>query len=455
MRDDAELLRCYAENRAEDAFAELVRRHVNLVYSCALRQVNGDAHLAQDVTQVVFTDLARKAATLAGHRVLAGWLFTSTRFAAAKIVRGERRRHTREQEAQTMNEILHDSAEKLDWERVRPVIDEALGELGEADREAVLLRFFEGRDFASVGAKLSLAENTARMRVERALDKLHASLARRGVTSTTGALAVALATQAVAAAPLGCAATVTGAALAGATAGVGAGAVVTFMSMTKLQIGIASAIAVAGATGIAVQGKTNTALRQEIAGLHQPADIVALRTENERLARVANEVAALRRDDAELARVSDEAAALKVQLQAQAARTVVPAKKAPEPAVSGEVLPMGSVDRLPTAKFRVAPVYPLEMRNAGTQGEAMVEFIVDAAGKVRNAYAVKSSHPEFGTAAVEAVSKWQFDAGQKGGRAVNTIMTVPIVFTGVAKEQGSAGTPVPKAAKSVITDSWF
>lgn len=455
MRDDAELLRCYAESRAEDAFAELVRRHVNLVYSCALRQVNGDAHLAQDVAQTVFTDLARKAVALAGHRVLAGWLFTSTRFAAAKLVRGERRRQTREQEAHTMNEILHDSAEKLDWERVRPVIDEALGELGEADREAVLLRFFEGRDFASVGAKLSLAENAARMRVERALDKLHASLARRGVTSTTGALAVALATQAVAAAPLGCAATVTGAALAGATAGVGAGAWVTFMTMTKLQIGIAGAIAVAAATGIAMQGKTNASLREEIAGLHQPADIDALRMENERLARVANEVAALRRDDAELARVSEEAAALKVQLQAQAARTVAPAKKAAATAVSGEVLPMSKVDRVPTAKFRAMPVYPVELRKAGTEGEATVEFIVDAAGKVRNAQAVKSSDPEFGTAAVEALSKWQFDAGQKGGRAVNTIMTMQIVFAG-AKEEGSAGTPVPKSeSKPVAADSWF
>src|SRR5436189_6234372 len=96
IRDDAELLRHYAEEGVEDAFAELVRRHVNLVYSAALRQVNGDAHLAADATQLVFTDLARKADSLVGHRVLAGWLFTSTRFAAAKLVRGERRRHARE-----------------------------------------------------------------------------------------------------------------------------------------------------------------------------------------------------------------------------------------------------------------------------------------------------------------------------------------------------------------------
>src|SRR4051812_26214927 len=156
MTDDAELLRRYAEEAADDAFAELVRRHVNLVYSAALRQVNGDAHLAADVTQLVFTDLARKAAFLVKHRVLAGWLFTSTRFAAAKLVRGERRRQAREQESQLMPEFYDDeSAARLDWQRVRPVLDEALAELSETDREAILMRFFEGRDFASVGARLN------------------------------------------------------------------------------------------------------------------------------------------------------------------------------------------------------------------------------------------------------------------------------------------------------------
>src|SRR6185295_2427868 len=137
MLDDAELLRRYAATRAEEDFAALVRRHVNLVYSAALRQVNGDAHLAQDVTQEVFTDLARKAGAVAQHRVLAAWLFTSTRFAAAKAVRGERRRHAREAEAQLMQELNRDSAAALDWARVRPVLDDVLGELAEPDREAI------------------------------------------------------------------------------------------------------------------------------------------------------------------------------------------------------------------------------------------------------------------------------------------------------------------------------
>src|SRR5688500_1405946 len=169
MKDDIELLRCYAEEGANDAFSELVQRHVNFVYSAALRQLNGDAHLAADATQLVFADLARKAGTLLEHRVLAGWLFTSTRYATAKLVRGERRRHAREVEAQLMQEINDDPTAQLDWQRVRPVLDDVIGELSAADREAILLRFFEGRDYASVGAQLRLSDNTARMRVERAL----------------------------------------------------------------------------------------------------------------------------------------------------------------------------------------------------------------------------------------------------------------------------------------------
>src|SRR3982750_4785285 len=144
MKDDATLLAGYVRNRSETDFAELVRRHVNLVYSSALRQVNGDTHLAQDVTQTVFTDLARKASSLTSHRVLAGWLFTSTRFAAAKMVRGEQRRRRREQEVHSMQEIsASDSSAALDWNRLRPVLDDALAELNDRDRDAILLRNLE------------------------------------------------------------------------------------------------------------------------------------------------------------------------------------------------------------------------------------------------------------------------------------------------------------------------
>src|SRR5882672_2564349 len=172
MNGDTELLRRYVEDRSEAAFAELVRLHLNLVYFAALRQVGGDAHRAKDVAQAVFTDLARTASALSRHAVLTGWLYTSTHYAAAKAVRAEQRRQTHEQEARTMNEILQSSAPETDWDRLRPVLDDVMLQLNEADREAVLLRFFEGRPFADVGAKLRLSEDAARMRVERALDKM-------------------------------------------------------------------------------------------------------------------------------------------------------------------------------------------------------------------------------------------------------------------------------------------
>lgn len=215
MNEDSELLRRYAEERAEDALAEIVRRHVGLVYHAALRQA-GDAALAEEVTQVVFADLARKAGGLAGRASITGWLYTSTRFAATKARRGEQRRRAREQEIFAMQALTHDSP-AADWERLRPLIDEALHELDERDREAVLLRFFEGRPLAEVGAALAVSEEAARKRVARALDELQGLLARRGITSTATALVLAMSAQAGAAVPAGLAASV----MAGALAGVG------------------------------------------------------------------------------------------------------------------------------------------------------------------------------------------------------------------------------------------
>lgn len=280
MLTDAELLRRYAEDKSEGAFAELVARHVDLVYSAALRQVGGDAHRAQDVAQVVFTALARKAPALTRHPVLTGWLYTATQHAAAKTIRGEARRHAREQEAFAM-QTTHDSpprgdTQSVDWQRVRPVLDAAMGELGERDREAVLLRFFARRPFAEIGATLNLSEDAARMRTERALDKLHGLLARRGVTSTSSALAVALSAQAVAAAPAGVAAAVAGAAFTAAGAGASglaaAMGVFTFMNTAK----VAATIVVAG--GLAGMGFGLYAIQRSQAAEEAAAALTAERS---------------------------------------------------------------------------------------------------------------------------------------------------------------------------------
>lgn len=211
MVDDAELLRRYANARSEEAFTELVERHLSLVYHAAYRRT-GQAQLAEDATQYVFIALARNAAALSRHAVLTGWLYTTTRFAASRILRVERRRQLREQEAYAMQNVL--SPPDVDWDRIRPALDGVMDQLSEHDRTAVLLRYFEGRTFTDVGLVLELTEEAARKRVERSVEKLRVLLGRRGIASTSAALAVMLSNQAGLAAPAGLAATVTGAAMA-------------------------------------------------------------------------------------------------------------------------------------------------------------------------------------------------------------------------------------------------
>src|SRR6266571_8581450 len=199
MMPDTELLTRYANRRDEAAFSELVRRHLDHVYSTALRLVGRDTQLAEDVTQAVFTDLARKAGSLRDCQALSGWLHTSARFAAAKVVRAEQRRRQRERITLTMPPTP--SASVPDWEQVRSFLDETIAELGDTERDALLLRYFEKKPFAEVGAALGLSENAARMRVERALDRLRSHLAAKGITSTTLALGTAMAEHVVGVAP--------------------------------------------------------------------------------------------------------------------------------------------------------------------------------------------------------------------------------------------------------------
>jgi TonB family protein len=421
---DAELLRRYAELRDETAFAELVRRQVNFVYAAALRRVGGDAHLAKDVTQHVFTALARQAGALAN--------------------RSGRRRRVREEQAEMMNESISNPPVDPEWERLRPVLDQALDHLRDDDREAVLLRFFEGKSFAEIGGRLQLTENAARMRVERALDRMHDALAARGMTSTTAALAVALASQPAIAAPAGLAASVTGAALAGSGPAV---ASAVFMGMTKLQVGLAAAIAIAGSAGLVVQAHGLSALRAERALVGQipstagatgaAAGISSLAIDSDRATR------------AELDQLRREADGLRAQLAAvQASATAPTVSRKPAPPFTGLAFEAGQVDVQAKPVYQARPMYPVDLRKAGVPGEALIDFVVDADGKVRNATVVSSTHPAIAQAALEAVEQWEYDAAQKAGQLVAMHTRVPIVFTiredtqpAANKAQGSA----PKA----------
>ncbi len=246
MDADSRLLTQYVEDHSQTAFAALVQRHVNLVYSAALRQLGGDAHLAWDASQSVFLALAQNAGRLVHHGALTGWLYTTTRFVCAKLVRTRQRARIREEAASAMNEILDEGPVEPDWSAVRDMLDDAMHELGPRDREALLLRHFEGRSFGEIGRVCELGENAARMRVERAMEKLRSRLAQRGITSTAAALGAALTAHGAATAPVGLANAAATLAFAGATTAAsglaGTIAWLQFMSTTKLKVAAAAAV---------------------------------------------------------------------------------------------------------------------------------------------------------------------------------------------------------------------
>lgn len=213
MSTDAELLHAYVEQGSEIAFAEIVNRYLGLVYFAAERQLGGDSHGARDIAQAVFCDLSRKAAALKNRDSLAGWLHTSTRFAASKMRRANFNRQKREQES-IMNADHEGNQPSSDWHRLQPVIDEVLYEIPERDREAVLLRLLQNQGFAEVGATLRISEDAARMRVTRALEILRRALKRRGIDSTIAALAFVMTEAAGAIPPAGLAASLAQTALA-------------------------------------------------------------------------------------------------------------------------------------------------------------------------------------------------------------------------------------------------
>jgi len=245
MIDDSQLLRQYVDENSQVAFQKLVERHLDLVFSTALRRT-GDAHRAQDISQIVFATLARKAASLKSHPVLVGWLYSATHRISAVAVRTEVRRQLREQQALLMKECHSDRDAALDWSRLRPVLDDAMQCLKHADRSAILLRFFSGRTYSEIGLVLKLSEDGARMRVQRALDKLSGQLARRGITSTASVLGAALVQEAVTAAPSGLVQAVTTSSMtAAAASATGFAKLWISMNATKAAVVAIAAIGIA------------------------------------------------------------------------------------------------------------------------------------------------------------------------------------------------------------------
>lgn len=266
---DMELIREYALRKSEQAFAEIVSRHINLVYSVALRQVR-DRHLAEEITQTVFIILARKAATLGPNIILSGWLCRTARFASTKALIARARRQNRENQS-FMESTLHNEpdADAETWSEIEPVLDAAMAQLARKDHDALVVRFFEKRSFKEVATVIGATEASAKMRVNRALEKLRMIFAKRGITLTTAIIASAVSAHSVQAAPAGLASSVTFAAVKGTA--VTSSTITLINSTLKLMAwSKMKTAAIISAAAILTVGTATIALQSKSTGADQP-----------------------------------------------------------------------------------------------------------------------------------------------------------------------------------------
>lgn len=198
--DDNSLLREYVEHDSQEAFAVLVARHVNKVYSAALRQTR-NPHQAQEITQAVFVILAKKSARFGEKVILSGWLYQTARLTARTFIRGEIRRTRREQEAHL--QTMPNDTESDVWPEMAPLLDSAMGALNEKDRHAIVLRFFDGKSMKEIGMAMGASEDAAKMRLSRAVDRLRVFFSKRGITVPSAVLTATISANSVQAAPIG------------------------------------------------------------------------------------------------------------------------------------------------------------------------------------------------------------------------------------------------------------
>lgn len=247
------LLTEYANGGSERAFRELVSSYINFVFSTALRIVGGDRPLAEDVTQAVFTDLARKAASLPKDVRLGGWLHRHTCFVARKTLRRERRRIAREKQAVELHSIEDYTEGNL--AQLALVLDEAINDLAEQDRNAIVLRFFEELDFRSIGQAMGSSEDAARMRVSRAVEKMGAWLKRRGIVLTAAGISFVLSGKLASAAPTGLATRIIYVELARPAKVQGILGVLREACFTRLNVGIVSAAVILALLALLISGR--------------------------------------------------------------------------------------------------------------------------------------------------------------------------------------------------------
>src|SRR5438132_1033721 len=247
--DSMALLREYAQSNSEQAFTTLVSRYVDLVYSVALRQVR-DAHLAEEITQTVFITLAKKAKSLSPKTILSGWLCRTARYVSADTLKFQRRRQFREQESYMQSTL--NQPDSAAWNQIAPLLDEALDRIAAKEHDALVLRFLDGKEMKQVGAEMGVTEDAARMRVNRGLEKLREFFNRKGVALSAAAIAGAVSSHSVQAAPAGLAGTIAASVLSGTALTTSAVIAATkTVAMTTLQKTLLTA-AIAAAVGISL-----------------------------------------------------------------------------------------------------------------------------------------------------------------------------------------------------------
>ncbi len=306
--NDADLLGQFIREPAapggQDAFAALVDRHLNLVYSVALRQVRSP-QLAEEISQSVFTQLASHAASLKPGTILAAWLHQVTYHAAIDVVRREGRRQAREQIACEMSRLMDDTP--VDWIQIEPLLDQAVQELEETDRAAIIMRFFENKSLREVGEALGTSDDAAQKRVSRALERLREYFVRKKIAAATAGLATVISAHAVQAAPVGLSATISSGSLAAAVSipvstSLTTAKIIAMTTLQKIGVGV---VLVGAAVTIAYQQHKVSQLREQNEALtkQQGGDkslsAQMAQLQQERDAR-SNELASLKEENANL-----------------------------------------------------------------------------------------------------------------------------------------------------------
>ena len=308
MTNDTDLLGQFTREPAtrpgQDAFTALVDRHLNLVYSAALRQVRSP-QLAEEISQSVFTQLANHAASLKPGTVLAAWLHQVTHHAAIDVVRRECRRQAREQIACEMSRLMDDNP--VDWTLIEPLLDEAVQSLDETDRTAIIVRFFENKSLREVGETLGTSEDAAQKRISRALERLREHFVRHKIAAAAAGLAAVMSTHAVQAAPAGLSSTIASGSLAAAvsvpvSASLTTAKIIAMTTLQKVAVGI---VLVGAAVTIIYQQHEVSQLRQQAETLtKQPGADSDVNRQMEQLKKerdsASNELAALTAENAAL-----------------------------------------------------------------------------------------------------------------------------------------------------------